>query len=231
MRTKVLPINEVVLDKEIYPRTSSSWIVSYNYAQAMKTGSKFPPITVALLDGRYVLVDGKHRVDALKMNKEKYVGAEVLTGLTRKEAFIRAIELNISHGYPLTVYDKAVAVKKLENMKFTLKDISRIVKIPADKLATFVAQRLTNTVSGVPVVLKATLRHLVGEPVPEDTEERQEMFYSRTEISLIKQLIGILKEETFVKRDKKLAIALLELRGLINLFLKRNKRLVKNALK
>jgi len=65
-RTAVLAISELKLDKRLYPRIKIGWLTAYQYAQAMRAGSVFPPIMVGEYQGEKYVVDGWHRVEAKK---------------------------------------------------------------------------------------------------------------------------------------------------------------------
>ena len=55
---KKIEVGKVKFDESIYPRIQPNWQTTYDYAQSMKTGAKFPPIGVALHRGQFVLIDG-----------------------------------------------------------------------------------------------------------------------------------------------------------------------------
>ena len=72
-------IDEVVIDEDIYPRTTLSRKVVEAYLESLKAGEKFPPIIVQRLkytdengdeEVKTVLIDGLHRVEAYKLFNE-----------------------------------------------------------------------------------------------------------------------------------------------------------------
>ena len=116
-RTQLISIDQIVFDETIYPRCSWGWVTAYDYAQSMKAGAVFPPITVAEYGGKFILIDGKHRVEANKSNKQKHIQCEVLKGLTKQQMFLEAIKRNIINSRPLTPQDKAGIIIHLKEMK------------------------------------------------------------------------------------------------------------------
>ena len=80
-------LNEVFFDEELYPRSKYSWQTAYDYAQSMRVGAKFPPIILALFNNKKYLVDGKHRIEALKLLKKESVKAIVHTGWSKEKIF------------------------------------------------------------------------------------------------------------------------------------------------
>jgi len=161
-KMKVLRIDEIEKDLEFYPRERTSWIVAYKYSEAMKTGQKFPPITVAEINGRFVLVDGWHRIEALKTLKQEHVQAEILNGLSPAEIFVEAVRRNTSHGQPLTTTEVTSVIIRLQDLKIPLKEISSIIHMPLEKIKPFVNKRVTHAITGQPVALKKPLYHLAG---------------------------------------------------------------------
>ena len=144
IRSKV-PIKEIFFDETLYPRASYNWQTAYDYSQSMKIGAKFPPIIIAILNGKKYLVDGKHRTEATKMNKQKEIKAIVYSGWSKKKIFLEAVRTNIAHGKLLGPYDKRRIAVKLREMNVSQDQISEIIQIPQDKLENFVGQRLINT--------------------------------------------------------------------------------------
>jgi hypothetical protein len=220
--TKILPIGSIVFDKGIYPRQGFWWAQSYAYSQEMLAGAKFPMITVGYLDGKHVLIDGKHRLEAYKINKEKHISCNVIYGMTRDQMFIEAIRLNISNGVSLSTYDKVMCIKKLEDMSIDIAEISKIIQVPLDKISQFVARRMTITTVGGPQVLKSALRHLAGTGVPVNDDE-QDMLSVSTEWSLVNQMIQIFSNNTFPRTDDRFIHKVRELYELMGAFLESNK--------
>ena len=75
MKQKLLRIDEVKIDDRVYPRASIDSYVIAKYVKAMKSGSVFPPIIVAKYEGKYLLVDGAHRLTTNKQLKNTHIEA------------------------------------------------------------------------------------------------------------------------------------------------------------
>jgi len=219
---KVLPLKDIVFDENIYPRQSSWWQTSYKYAEEMKAGARFPPITVGFVNGRYVLVDGKHRNDALLMNKETHTSVVVLYGYTLDELYIEAVKLNRAHGVGLTSFDKVKIIKRLEDMKYSLGDIATIVQIPLGSIEKFVAQRITLNPLGQVTVLKSPLKFMAGGTITM-TDEEQDTLSVRSEISLVNQMTQIFSNPKMLRVDITFVDAIEKLYQLIQDFLKEQK--------
>ena len=85
------------------------------YATAIREGATFPPVTVVRVAGDVPLllvVDGWHRHAAHVQAQRKMIDVHVVDG-TRREALLRAVAANASHGKQRTMEDKRRAVRML----------------------------------------------------------------------------------------------------------------------
>lgn len=209
---KLLKIEQVKFDEETYPRMVVDWVTCARYFNALRSGAVFPPITVAILDKNYYLVDGMHRLKAHKDNKETHIQCEVLKGLDKKQIFLEAVKRNVKHGRQFSTQEVTKICITLENWKMSQEAISEIVHIPADKITSFVAKRMTritDTLEEVP--LKASVKNLAGIPIEKID---QKSLTGNTQLNLIESLITLLKENWI---DKDNAIILKKLNKLAQL--------------
>ena len=203
----LMKIKDIKINEHLYPRFHWSWHTSYAYSQMMKANAKFPPIVVAYLDRKYFLVDGRHRLEAMKMNDEKYISVEVLKGLTKKEIFVESIKRNATHGRALSAADKAKIIVRLKYLKYPAKEISELVRVPLKDLKTFVSKRVTNVITGEEVVLKSSLRHLAKEGSPEYTETEIDEIQGnisggKTQVAVLSELRLLLESDLIDKENK-----------------------------
>lgn len=208
-------ISEVIFDEEVYPRSSFQWQTSYDYAQSMLTGAKFPPITLAVIGRLKVLVDGKHRLEALKQLKETKVDAEIFTGWSKKKVFEEAVKRNISHGRVLSPFEKRRIALKFREMDYTDSKICEIIQVPQDKLENFVAQRLINAITGEEI-LKSEIKHLAGTSTEEDIEKTQETLRGKSQLILLREIVHLLENNLMDTENKNVAKLLLRLKELLN---------------
>ena len=224
MKQTVLKIKDIKFDQELYPRHNTDWVVIYKYSESMKVkGANFPPIVVAQtgkVRKSYVLVDGMHRLEAMKRNKEEYASCHILTGLSKNEIFIEAVKRNSTHGSDLSGRDKARIITKLKAMKLDLGEISKLVMMPKEKLTIFENKRTSFTPLGKPVALKRPLESLAQTEVSEDFEERQSSIRSVNQAEIFNSTIAFL-ESGALKLDKNTVSKLKHLRSLINKALKK----------
>lgn len=215
-------LEQVHFDEELYPRATFDWRTSYIYSQSMTSGAVFPPIVLAELDGVYFLVDGKHRCEAHKSLKKSTIEAIVHTGWDKKKIFQEAIKLNVTHGRSLSPYEKRRVALKLREMELTDKEISTLIQVPQDKLESFIASRLVNTLTGEVIdseaneqqlkemgraILKSSAKHLAGsimsEQKLEELEFSQKLFYGTSQTSLLNHLIRLVEDDLLDRSNPK----------------------------
>jgi hypothetical protein len=215
MKEQLIKIEQVGFDEELYPRTRYDWFTANDYKNSMMTGAVFPPIEVALLNGKFYLIDGRHRIEAKKLLKEEHIQAIVHTNLSIKKIFEKAIELNIIHGRPLSFQDKIMVIDKLEKLNFTMNDIVRLIGMPQNKIEQFKIERITNTISGETIILKATTKNFAGQDVPNDFNEHQDIYSTRGQLSLLRQTISLFQDGMVDFNNKEITKEVVKLKSII----------------
>lgn len=207
----VVKIADITFDEELYPRASYSWQTGYDYSQSMRAGTKFPPIVLALLNNKKILVDGKHRIEAKKLLKEETIDAEVYTGWDRKKILEEAVRRNINHGRALSPFDKRQIALKLKAMDFKPEEISELIQVPMDKLERFIAQRLINAITGETikeVIVKSEIKNLAGKTYDVTSiskiNDAQEEMFSKSQVRIVESLINLISNEMLDTSDEDL---------------------------
>ena len=108
---KMVEINTLVTEG-LQTRDGLAKAVVKDYAEAIKAGAKFPPITVVQdnVTGQLYLVDGYHRMAATVKAGLELIDAEVIEG-TFTDAVRLAIKANATNGLRRTNADKRNALK------------------------------------------------------------------------------------------------------------------------
>jgi len=228
---KKLDLDKVIVDPELYPRDQWSFQTAYGYSQAMLSGTTFPNIVVALYKGKYYLVDGKHRIEAVKILKQSKITAEIVSGLSREKIYEEAVRRNVSHGKALTVHEKRVIALKLRNWKYDKNQISELIQVPAEKLDTFIAQRLVNAITGKVIaegtkdeqyetkqmIVKSVIKNASETNLTcSDIEDVQKGVYSGNQASMLRQVISIIQAGLLDLDNKEVAKLATELRTLLD---------------
>ncbi len=197
MKQQLLKISQIKRRDDLYPRNQTNYITTLRYSSALQTGAVFPPITVAKVKRTYILIDGAHRIEANKMNKEPYIGAEILENLSEKEMFIEAVKRNTLHGLQFSAQETARVVLKLRELKVSKNKIAELVRIPNDRLKPFMAKRMVRIVGergGVKGtdILKSEVKHLAGSYTGELDQKK---FVGIGQVQLINDLINLVEKD------------------------------------
>lgn len=107
-----IAIEKIRIDGGTQPRSQLIEEVVAEYADDMKQGATFPPVTIFYDGKEYWLADGFHRVQARASTGSKEVVAEVISG-SRRDAVLFAVGANAVHGLRRTNADKRRAVERL----------------------------------------------------------------------------------------------------------------------
>ncbi len=206
---RVIKIEEIELDTDIYPRMKTAWLTAYQYAQAMKTGSVFPPISLGKFKGKLFLVDGWHRVEARKLLNEEYIEAVIKDYREKREMFADAVKLNSMHGRRLSIQEIVRITYKLEQWKFEKDEISEIIKIPIDKIEGFKIRTIIGP-DGKPVYLKAPLAKTGATDFLD-----QSLFNVSSVPNLLQQFILALENDMLMLDDVKVKELAVKIYGLL----------------
>lgn len=196
VKQRLMKISEVKIDDKLYPRTHIDFVTGARYFNALKSGAKFPPISVAKKDNRFILVDGAHRLQAHKQCGRTHIQAQVAEGLTDREIYIEAIKANVIHGRQFGTNEITEIAITLQDWKMSLEEISEIIKIPADKIVPFVAKRMTRiSETGKEFALKKPLHMLAGVEVSEKdgVKQHQQRLNGVAQIRITDTLITLLR--------------------------------------
>lgn len=107
-----LSIDVLTLDNEVASRCQIYKGIVAEYANAMRQGSEFPPVTVFFNGAEFILVDGFHRIHAKKANGACTILADVWQGGYR-DAILYATRANIGSDLKLTDADIRRNINKL----------------------------------------------------------------------------------------------------------------------
>lgn len=107
-----MKLKDIRLDKDLQSRAYISEDTVAEYAEHMKDGAVFPPLTVFFDSVYYWLTDGYHRYYGYKKVGIEDIEVEVING-TRRDAILYSLGANSKHGLPRTNDDKRKAVMTL----------------------------------------------------------------------------------------------------------------------
>jgi DNA-binding CsgD family transcriptional regulator len=111
--TSLVPVDAVVWDPSVYPRSKWSTATIERYAEAVEAGDEFPPLVVE--EGTDRLLDGKHRLEAYKRAGVSEVRVERRAVPDGMSARYFAASLSARHGDRMSNADlKQLALDEFE---------------------------------------------------------------------------------------------------------------------
>jgi ParB-like chromosome segregation protein Spo0J len=106
---RLIKLADIQVDAGLQIRAEINNETVAEYAEQMKAGDKFPPLSVYQVNGAHLLVDGFHRLDAAKLAGLDEILVEIHSG-TRQDALKAALGANVQHGLRRSNADKRRAV-------------------------------------------------------------------------------------------------------------------------
>jgi hypothetical protein len=144
-----VPIDSLVVDSRVQPRVDGlreSHVRAL--IEALRSGAALPPLLVTpYRDGRhFIVLDGAHRLEALKRAQARTVQIVVRDGAGFWEAF----EANQKHGLPLTVADRKCAAVWLRQHRpeLSVREIARMVGLGASTVQDALSGRRRESAGG-----------------------------------------------------------------------------------
>ncbi len=105
-------VSDILIDDENHPRAEVDQQLVAEYAEALREGAAFPPIDVFRQGKKYLLADGRHRVEAARQEGKATIQAKIRDG-DKRTAILFAVGANAQHGQRRTGADKRKAVQIL----------------------------------------------------------------------------------------------------------------------
>jgi len=117
-------ITKIKVSSKLWPRESLNKESITRYMEYYEKGEGLPPITI---NKQKMLVDGRHRLEALKKIGRKAAQAQIID-LPETEIYKKAILSNRKHGTPFTKGDRDEQIWTLRHeMELTLKETADLV--------------------------------------------------------------------------------------------------------
>jgi hypothetical protein len=125
---KKINILEIRIDGGTQPRQEINYEVVKDYAELMRDGVVFPPVTVFFDGADYWLADGFHRYHATKTNGTASIEAIIQQG-SLEDAQEYSYGANKDRGYSMSAEDNAyIVIKMLQTPRYASWSQSRIAK-------------------------------------------------------------------------------------------------------
>lgn len=108
---KEIWLDALVEERRFQARRGLNSATVRQYARAYEADADFPPVRVALVKGLHILVDGHHRVAALRTLGRTHVTA-IVSPMEEAEAELAAMLANLGNGLPLKPREQSAACRK-----------------------------------------------------------------------------------------------------------------------
>ncbi len=112
MDTQTLKLSQIRIDGGTQPRVEINQEVVADYADQLRSGEEFPPVTVFFDGAAYWLADGFHRYHAHRSAGRDTIVTDIQDGGLR-EAILYSVGANSEHGLRRTNEDKRRAVETM----------------------------------------------------------------------------------------------------------------------
>ena len=213
---RMVPISEIVLDFDLYPRQSINTQHVAEMCEAARAGVTLPPVVLDKKSKR--LTDGFHRYRRAVRMEETEIAAVEKTYKSEADMLLDAIRMNANHGRILTAYDRSHCIILAGRMKITDKRIASAMSITADRVESLRVDRSATvktgkTVSAVP--LKRTIKHMAGKKLTKPQAEANEKLSGMNQQFYVNQVLMLITTGLVDREDEKLITLLRELRDRI----------------
>lgn len=121
MNTQSLKLTQLRIDGGTQPRVEISEPILAEYAEQLRDGVVFPPVTVFFDGAAYWLADGFHRYHAHRRVGRDTIAADIHEGGLR-EAILYSVGANTEHGLRRTNEDKRKAIETMLTNEIVSKD-------------------------------------------------------------------------------------------------------------
>ena len=194
MTIEMVPALNLVEDFDLYPRVAVNPVNIASLVDVLVAGIDLPPGVADRKSKR--IIDGftRRRSRIKHFGKECKVPMILKDYASEKEMFEDAVNLNISHGLPLSPFEKIKCSVKMKEFGLNLKERASILQMAEATLLELSETRMAKS-NGHEIVLKKTLVHLVGTKLTTDQLECNRKAGGRPQIVYVNQIISLIESE------------------------------------
>lgn len=115
------------------------------YGAAIESGDEFPPLVVnQRRDGKFVVIDGNHRVAAYELNNVEQVEAYVVSDITETQRLLLTFEANTKHGLATGLQERLRQAVNLVEMGASMIEAAKNLGLPMSRVQSAVQQFRTD---------------------------------------------------------------------------------------
>jgi len=217
---KKYKIAELVIDFELYPRGKVDSHHVGEIAYAIEAGTPMPPVIIDKKSKR--VIDGVHRINAYRRlyDETHEIDCAEKEYKNDKEMFVDAMRYNSAHGRALSQHDKLHCILMAEKFKISTTVIAEALHITTDRIGALRSERV-GTLSGSPIALKQTIRHMGGQKLTKEQVSANEKLGGMNALFYINQIILLIENDLIDTSNADLQKGLAALYEALGQFLER----------
>lgn len=191
MKQTNVPLDQLKLDYDIYPRTQIADTHVSALQDAAAAGVELPPILVCAKSMR--IVDGFHRYTRAHRNGEEIIPAILENFPDEAAVFAAAVKANAAHGKPYAPFERAKIVRQAQDFGLTVDRLSDALNISIDKITEIQAGFVGVGKTSGPV--KATVSHLRGGRMTKDQAKAADKLGGMPQRFYVEQLLILVEND------------------------------------
>ena len=129
---KTIPISYIGIDEEIDSIRELKLEMIGKYMEKYESGTSKPILVERIKEGKFILIDGKHRLEACKKLKRNKIDIEEFDG---EDIYSKAVECNQEHGIPLTKEEEEKVLIKFVEQGKTQEQIAKVFHVGQTAIA------------------------------------------------------------------------------------------------
>ena len=216
-----VPLAELVLDFDLYPRADVDSQHVHYMAEAFNAGATLPPLVIDKATKR--VVDGFHRVRMYRRVLPEGSKVEVLEKTYKNDAelFLDAMRYNAGHGRTLTTFDRAHCVLLAERFKIKPEQNATALQLTVDAVGKLRIERVGTLrsygkSSERHIPLKRTIAHMSGQTLTKAQYEANDKLSGMNQLFYVNQLVTLIKNDLLDTENEKLLEGLRVLHELLD---------------
>ena len=224
----MFPVSDLILDYNLYPRSSIDRQNVRSIVEAMETGVELPPVIACEKSKR--VVDGFHRVAAMKRVRgdDAEIAVEFRRYRTEGDLFAEAIRLNAPHGLKLNRTDRLRCYHLAKRLGVKEATIAKALSIDLKKLRSLIEERTATNGrpepsepsekprEPEPVILKPANKHLAGSRISEQQRLGNDRTGGNSQRFLVDRVIDLFECNLLDRSSETLMERLRHLRDILS---------------
>lgn len=211
-----LKLSELILDFDLYPRSSIDSHHASEMQRSVSAGSELPPIVIDKKSKR--VVDGfhRHRVYSRLYGVSHEVEVVEKSYANDAELFLDAARYNSSHGLKMDTHDKSHFVLRAIQLGIDDEAIAGALHVATKYIGELRVGRTATTKEGLTAAIKRTIQHKAGKELSKEQWSANDKLSGMNQVFYVNQIILLIESDLLDETNEELMRRLLVLGGLID---------------